>query len=127
MELQRSALWPPVPGEGESGVKWCGVSQQSRTSPPLPHPRGTHIGPESDSVQVLFDAWSPRLLIDCMAVLMIMSMSSVVDALMRVAMTMAMVQILMRMSMVVTVGMPMPDALMSVARGMAVSMVEILM
>lgn len=62
-----------------------------------------------------------------MAVLMIMSMSSVVDALMRVAMTMAMVQILMRMSMVVTVGMPMPDALMSVARGMAVSMVEILM
>lgn len=95
MELQRSALWPPMPGEGESGVKWCRVSRQFRTSPSLPHPLGTHIGPESDSVQVLLDARSPRLPIASMAVFMVMSMSSVVEVLMGVAMAMAMVQILM--------------------------------
>lgn len=94
MELQRSAPWPPVPGEGESGVKRCGVSQQYSISLPLPHPQGTHIGPESDSVQVLLDAWSPRLPRASMAVLMVMSVSSVVEALMGVAVTMSMVQIL---------------------------------
>lgn len=83
-----------MPGEGESGVKRCGVSQQYSISLPLPHPQGTHIGPEGDSVQVLFDAWSPRLPIASMAVLMVMSVSSVGEALMGVAVTMAMVQIL---------------------------------
>lgn len=64
-----------------------------------------------------------------MTVLMVMSVSSVVEALMGVAVTMAMVQTLVCMSVVVTVGMPMPDALVSVAVavGMAVSVVEILM
>lgn len=93
MELQRSALWPPVPGEEESGVKCVGVSQQSRTSPSLPYPLGTHIGPECDSVQVLLDAWN--LSIASMAVLMVMSMSSVVEVLMGVAMATVMMQILM--------------------------------
>lgn len=68
--------------------------QNQPLSPP-PHALHTYIGPESDSVQVLFDGWSPRLPIDSMAVFMVMSMFSVVETLMRVTMAMAMVQILM--------------------------------
>lgn len=94
MELLRSALWPPVPGEGESGVKWCRFPNNPEPTP-FPHPLGTHIGPESDSVQVLLDACRPRLPVASMAVLVVMSMSSVVEALMGVAVAMVMVQILM--------------------------------
>lgn len=105
----------------------CRISQQSRSSPSLPHPPGTHIGPESDSIQVPLAA--RNLPIASMAVLMVMSMSSVVEALMGVAFAMVMMQILMQMFVVVTMGMPMPDALVSVAMavGVAVSMMEILM
>lgn len=100
---------------------------QPSTRPSLPHPLGTHIGPESDRIQVPLDAWN--LPIASMAVLMVMPMSSVVDALMGVAIAMVMMQILMQMFVVVTMGMPMPDALVSVAMavGVAVSMMEILM
>lgn len=56
----------------------------------------THVGPEGDSVQVVFDAWRPSLPRSPMAMLtMGMSMSSVVEAIVGVAMAMAMVQILM--------------------------------
>lgn len=50
------------------------------------------IGPEGDSVQVVLDAWSPSLPRASMAMFMGMSMSSVVVAIVGVAM--AMVQIL---------------------------------
>lgn len=60
----------------------------------FPRPLGTHIGPEGDSVQVVLDAWSPGLPRGSMAMFMGMSMSSVVEAIVGVAMAMAMVQIL---------------------------------
>lgn len=50
------------------------------------------VGPEGDSVQVVFDAWSPSLPRSPMAMFtMGMSMSSVVEAIVGVAMAMAMV------------------------------------
>lgn len=75
---------------------------------------------------MVLDAWSPSLPGSSMAMFMGMSVSSAVEAIMGVATAMAMVQILMGMS-IVAVGMPVPDALMSVAMAVAVPMVEIFM
>lgn len=78
-------------GEAQSEGK-DGASHRLRTSPSSPHPLATHVGPEGDSVQVVFDAWSPSLPRSPMAMFtMGMSMSSVVEAIVGVAMAMAMV------------------------------------
>lgn len=68
-----------------------GASQPSRASPSSPHPLGTHVGPEGDSVQVVLGAWSRSLPRGYVA--MFVAMSSVVVAIVGVAMAVAMVQI----------------------------------